>query len=213
MGDWSTPTNQVSGFEHAASTVALARLKPTVTTICAPASTTCWISDGYSDALLGTSGVSAVALSVAAASAAPLAVYSLKFLSLIVPISAITAILRSAPDGRAALVLVLQAACGVPDGEPPAEVLGAVDPPAVVAGAFVPVGAVVAPLPPQAPTKSAVTTMAAGPTARIRMNPPPIALTRSWVPSTSGAQARPMAARRQMCMLSERRSGRKAIAR
>src|SRR3954451_16704428 len=98
--------------------------------------------DGYSDALLGTSGVSAVALSVAAASAAPLAVYSLKFLSLIVPISAITAILRSAPDGRAALVLVLQAACGVPDGDPPAGVLGGGRPTAVGARALVAGGGV-----------------------------------------------------------------------
>src|SRR4051812_2961592 len=49
MGDWSTPTNQMSGLSCAAWAVSPARLKPTVTMTLKPWSTNCWMSAPYSE--------------------------------------------------------------------------------------------------------------------------------------------------------------------
>src|SRR2546426_11171749 len=118
IGLWSTPMNQVFGLSWAAWTVADARLKPTVTMTSNFWSTNDLIDGAYSEALVGTIEVGAAAPIAAAPSCAPLNEYSLKFLSLSVPMSVTTPILRSewapeaAADGSVEAALAAGAAAG-----------------------------------------------------------------------------------------------------
>src|SRR3954468_4374133 len=97
IGDWSTPTNQMSGLSWEAWVVVAPRLKPAVTMTLKPWSTNCWMSDAYSEESLGTMlGTLGSSPSAVAPATAPLKVYSLKFLSSSVPMSVTTPILRPA---------------------------------------------------------------------------------------------------------------------
>jgi hypothetical protein len=72
IGDWSTPTKWIVGLAFAAATVSPVMLKPTVTIRSNFWSTNCWMSALYSEASFGTIEGGVAALSVVAASTAPL---------------------------------------------------------------------------------------------------------------------------------------------
>ena len=149
--------NQVFGLSWAAWTVADARLKPTVTMTSNFWSTNDLIDGAYSEALVGTIEVGAAAPMAAAPSWAPLNEYSLKFLSLSVPMSVTTPILRSewAPEAAADGSVEAALAAGADAGGAAEAADGLVPPPVL-----------------QAATRMASPLNSVRPMERLRMCPP-----------------------------------------
>src|SRR2546423_10793517 len=97
MGAWSMPTNQMFGLALAALMVSLPRLKPVDTMMLKPCVMKLLRRLGYSEADFGTAnGMSPLTPTSLAPACAPLYVYSLKFLSLMLPTSLTTPIFHFA---------------------------------------------------------------------------------------------------------------------